>query len=208
MPPKKNQARKKKSKEKKKKEDEKDTPYLELDDFIDVQENVTKDFDFLMNAPVSEDNYFVPQSEKNWTIDTSKYSEYFTLDLKILSAAIESIPFNENVEIDTKYFSNDQLTNIYNKAEQGKQKYNEMLNSTKIEVSSDVKNTEGNQDLIDNVAEDLDFLLSLKEPVDEPLMTVKALSTPFNTDTKKATTSGEPAKSVDLETWLDSILDD
>lgn len=199
---------KKKSKEKKQKEDDKDAPYLELDDDIDAQESVTKDFDFLMNAPVSEDNYFVSQSEKNWTIDTSKYSEYFTLDLKILSAAIESIPFNENVDIDAKYFSNDQLTNIYNKAEQGKQRYNEMLNRLKTEVSNDAKSTEGNQDSVDNVAEDLDFLLSLKEPVDEPLMTVKSLSTPFNTDTKKATTSGEPVKSVDLETWLDSILDD
>nr|XP_033329960.1 uncharacterized protein LOC117222400 [Megalopta genalis] len=163
-----------------------------------------------MNAPVSEDNFFVSQSEKNWSIDTSKYSEYFTLDLKILSAAIESIPFNENVNIHTKYFSSDQLTNIYNKAEQGKQKYNEMLNSLETEVSSDLKNIESNQDSIDDTTEDLDFLLSLKEPVDEPLMAVKPLPTPFDAglDTKTANKSSKPIKSIDLEKWLDSVLDD
>ncbi|XP_076220755.1 uncharacterized protein LOC116430713 [Nomia melanderi] len=207
MPPKKSQARKKKLKEKEKKEDTREAEYLD-DIIIDEQKNVAKDFDFLMNAPVSEDNYFIPQSEKSWTIDTSKYSEYFTLDLKILSAAIESIPFNENVNINTKYFTNDQLTNIFNIAEQGEQKYNEILNNLGMDVLNNTKSVERSQDSVDDTAEDLDFLLLLKEPVDEYLITVKSLPTSSNADTKKVTKSGTSVKSIDLEKWLDTILDD
>ncbi|XP_015433667.1 PREDICTED: uncharacterized protein LOC107189612 [Dufourea novaeangliae] len=205
MPNKKSQARKKQLKEKKKekKEDENETQYLE--EIIDTEENVAKDFDFLMNAPVSVDNYFVLPSEKTFGVDTSKYSEYFTLDLKTLSAAVETIPFNEIVDIDARYFTNDQLTDIHNKAEQGKQKYNEILN--KLKVVSDVRNVEESRDSIDDTTEDLDFLLSLKEPVEEPL-TVKSLSVSSNTDTKKSTKSGVSVKSIDLEKWLDSVLDD
>lgn len=95
----------KKIKEKGKAEekDEKEDSYFQ--EIIDVDENVTKDFEFLLNAPISEDDHFVFEAEKSWSIDISKYTEYFTLDLKVLSAAIESIPFNENVNIDTKYFT-------------------------------------------------------------------------------------------------------
>lgn len=76
-----------------------------FDDIIDVDENTAKDFEFLINAPVSEDDHFVFKSERDWTVDVSKYTEFFTLDLKALSAAIESIPFNENIDIDKKYFT-------------------------------------------------------------------------------------------------------
>lgn len=213
MPSKKNHAskiRSKKAKEKEKKEDEKKDQYFE--EIIDVDENFTKDFEFLINAPVSEDNHFVSKAEKSWTVDVSKYSEYFILDLKILSAAIESIPFNENVNIDDKYFTNDQLTNIYNKAEEGKKNYNKLLDSLETEVVEDteIQNTENlkdSEDLVEDTAEDLDFLLSLKEPINDPLMTVKSLSTSYSTDTKTAK-SGTLTKPMDLEKWLDSVLDD
>ena len=207
MPPKKKQGRGKKIKEKGKTEekDEKEDSYFQ--EIIDVDENVTKDFEFLLNAPISEDDHFVFEAEKSWSIDISKYTEYFTLDLKVLSAAIESIPFNENVNIDTKYFTNDQLTNIYNKAERGKENYNQILSSAETEVVSDTKNVEEIQDSVEDTADDLDFLLSLQEPVNEPLMIVKSLPASSSTGIKitKSSTSKKP---MDLEKWLDSVLDD
>lgn len=94
---------KEKKEKKEKSEIKKDDRYFE--DIIDIDENISKDFEFLSNAPISENDDFVFQSEKDWTIDISKYSEFFTIDLKTLSAAIEAIPFNNNVNIDTKYFT-------------------------------------------------------------------------------------------------------
>lgn len=94
---------KEKKEKKEKSEIKKDDRYFE--DIIDIDENISKDFEFLSNAPISENNDFVFQSEKDWTIDISKYSEFFTIDLKTLSAAIEAIPFNNNVNIDIKYFT-------------------------------------------------------------------------------------------------------
>ena len=94
---------KEKKERKEKLETKKDDQYYE--EIIDIDENISKDFEFLSNAPISENDHFVFQSEKDWTVDISKYSEFFTIDLKTLSAAIEAIPFNNNVNIDTKYFT-------------------------------------------------------------------------------------------------------
>ncbi|CAK9803180.1 hypothetical protein ANTQUA_LOCUS3618 [Anthophora quadrimaculata] len=198
---------KQKGKKKREKQDnKKEEQYLE--DIIDADENTAKDFQFLLNAPVSEDDHFVFKSEKNWTTDTSKYSEFFTLDLKTLSAAIESIPFNENINIDAKYFTDDQLTNIYNNANQGKEKYNKLLSNTEINVTNDTKTEEETQDLLGDTADDLDFLLSLQEPVNDPSITVNSSSSSFNIDSRVTTKSSTSTKPLDLEKWLDSVLDD
>ena len=207
MPHKKSQGRGKKikEKEKEKKEIKNDDQYFE--DIIDIDENVTKDFNFLVNAPVSEDDHFVFESEKSWDVDISKYSEYFTLDLNTLAAAIESIPFNENVDIDTKYFTNDQLTNIYNNAELGKKRYNKILSNLETPITNNPKNEES-QDSVEDSAEELDFLLSLQEPVNESSNILKSLSGAYNTDSKLVSKPGTSTKPMDLEKWLDSVLDD
>ncbi|KAG6804629.1 hypothetical protein HZU73_00064 [Apis mellifera caucasica] len=207
--PKKNQTRNKNIKEKKERkeklETKKDDQYFE--EIIDIDENISKDFEFLSNAPISENDHFVFQSEKDWTVDISKYSEFFTIDLKTLSAAIEAIPFNNNVNIDTKYFTDDQITDIYNNAERGKEKYNKILNTEEI-VTNIKKDENKNQDSLENTAEELDFLLSCREPINDPLMIVKSLPLSCNIDSKIKTKSNTSTKSLDLEKWLDSILDD
>lgn len=68
----------------------------------DVEEG--KDFGTLINAPLSKGGHFVFKSEKAWTVDSSQYSEFFTLNLKALSAAIDCVPFNEYVDVADKYF--------------------------------------------------------------------------------------------------------
>ncbi|XP_026298729.1 uncharacterized protein LOC107965827 [Apis mellifera] len=190
---------------KEKLETKKDDQYFE--EIIDIDENISKDFEFLSNAPISENDHFVFQSEKDWTVDISKYSEFFTIDLKTLSAAIEAIPFNNNVNIDTKYFTDDQITDIYNNAERGKEKYNKILNTEEI-VTNIKKDENKNQDSLENTAEELDFLLSCREPINDPLMIVKSLPLSCNIDSKIKTKSNTSTKSLDLEKWLDSILDD
>lgn len=73
---------------------------------ISTDEDVGKDFRTLINAPLSKDGHFVFKSEKDSaSVDLSQYAQYFTLNLKILSAAINCIPFNEYMNIDKRYFT-------------------------------------------------------------------------------------------------------
>ena len=71
-----------------------------------TDENVVegKDFGILINAPLSKGGHFVFKSEKGWTVDSSQYSEFFTLNLKTLSAAIDCVPFNKYIDVADKYF--------------------------------------------------------------------------------------------------------
>lgn len=68
------------------------------------EDDVGKDFGTLVNAPLSRGGHFVFKSEKAWTVDSSQYSEFFTLNLKMLSAAIDCVPFNKYVDVTDRYF--------------------------------------------------------------------------------------------------------
>ena len=74
-------------------------------DDIWQETNVGQDFETLVNAPVSTAGHFVFKSEKNWSVDASKYDEFFSVDVKNLATIIECIPYNQYVEVDDKYFS-------------------------------------------------------------------------------------------------------
>lgn len=69
--------------------------------------DVGKDFGSLVNMPLSKGGHFVFKSEKDWSaVDfSSEYSEFFTLNLNTLSVALNSIPFNEYVDVDDRYFT-------------------------------------------------------------------------------------------------------
>ncbi|KAG7188907.1 hypothetical protein KM043_008512 [Ampulex compressa] len=209
--------------------------YAEYDD-TNVTNDVGKDLLVLMNAPVLEDSHFVFKHEKTWTVDKSHYADYFELDLKTLSAAINCIPFNEYVEIEDKYFTANQMTYIYNTVEKGKESYKQVINVLEKSTTLDIKECEKQQNVeVDNECfvklaaeeqpsnahktkslksvetnkdmEDLDFLLSLKEPVARNPITTTSIATNHSNDTKKPPKSMSN-KPVDLEKWLDSILDD
>jgi len=188
-------------------------------------EDVGKDFGTLINAPLSKGGHFVFKSEKAWTVDSSQYSEFFTLNLKALSAAIDCVPFNEYVDVADRYFVSDQLTSIYNDAERGKAAYSAILDElnatslsadikseTKDSTTDQSKNVESakSEKSIDDLEEDLDFLLSLKEPIQSTAIGIAmpmSLSTPHSSDSKMKS-KNVPNKPIDLEKWLDSVLDD
>ncbi|XP_029159712.1 uncharacterized protein LOC114931725 [Nylanderia fulva] len=196
---------------------------------VSIDEDVGKDFGVLINAPLSKNGHFVFKSEKAWSVNSSQYSEFFTLNLKTLSAAINCIPFNEYINVDDRYFTSDQLTNINNDAEKGKITYdtifhsnisnlsdvvhlkNEIKESTKINQSKSLESTANmkysTEDSIDNLEEDIDFLLSLKEPIQSNPTIAPLISTSYNNDSKEKPKNA-PIKPIDLEKWLDSVLDD
>lgn len=69
--------------------------------------DIGKDFGSLINMPLSKGGHFVFKSEKDWSIAdfSSEYSEFFTLNLNTLSVALDSIPFNEYVDVNERYFT-------------------------------------------------------------------------------------------------------
>ncbi|XP_014480663.1 PREDICTED: uncharacterized protein LOC106747550 [Dinoponera quadriceps] len=197
-------------------------------------EDVGKDFGSLIDAPLSKGGYFVFKSEKDWSpVDfSSEYSEFFTLNLNTLSHALDSIPFNEYVDVEDRYFTSDQLTSICNKADESKAAYNCILNIAKTSSSSNTVLTENemNEDTSterleslentrsllkdqNNLEDDIDFLLSLDEPVEKNLLkitqtfSIPSASMCSNNDSKPKS-KNIPAKPLDLEKWLDSVLDD
>ncbi|CAL1683916.1 unnamed protein product [Lasius platythorax] len=203
-------------------------PSSSFADYVEIlsDEDVGKDFGVLMNAPLSKNGHFVFKSEKAWSVDSSQYSEFFTLNLKTLSVAIDCIPFNEYINVNDRYFISDQLTNINNDAEKGRAAYNTIfhpnvsdvvysINETKENMKTDQsKNLEStantkylSKDSIDNLEEDIDFLLSLKEPIESNPTIAPLISTSHNNDSK-AKPKSAPIKPIDLEKWLDTVLDD
>lgn len=70
----------------------------------------------------------------------------------------------------------DQLTDIYNTAERGKEKYNKILSDSEEMIVNNTRDEDKNRDSSENTADDLDFLLSCREPVTDPLTIVKSIS--------------------------------
>ncbi|EFN80773.1 hypothetical protein EAI_06303 [Harpegnathos saltator] len=198
-------------------------------------EDIGKDFGSFINAPLSKGGHFIFKSEKDWSsVDfSSEYSEFFTLNLNTLSAALDSIPFNEYIDVNDGYFTSDQLTSIYNKAEECKATYNCILNIVKTSSSSDTIYMENkmnknagteqleslretkslSEDCFNNLEDDVDVLLSLDEPIQKNLpkitqtFSIPTMSMYFSNNSKPKS-KDVPTKSLDLEKWLDSVLDD
>ncbi|KAK0085734.1 hypothetical protein PV325_004519 [Microctonus aethiopoides] len=167
---------------------------------------MSQDFENLASAPIST-GYFTFKSEKNWSqIDSLKYNDFFTLDVKKLSTIYNCIPFNHYVEVDDNYFTKDQLTFMNSTAEQAKKEYESELEE-KNSVS--LKNIEKST-CEDTIEEDLDFLLSLKEPIKKNVSGSIATNTSakLKTNESKIKSHSDKSKPIDLEKWLDSVLDD
>lgn len=194
-------------------------------------DNDTKDFEFFVAAPISLSGQFIFKSEKNWSADVSGCFEYFTLDLRLFSAAMKCVPFNQCVRINDEYFTADQLTNFHNIAEEGKEAYKAILSSLESSKSSNIitskvsldneskkqpeknsiipANVQDINDDSDNFDDDLDFLLSLKSPVVQNYDKEMTLTNVSNNVVDLKTEPGSlMTKPTDLESWLDTLLED
>lgn len=60
--------------------------------------------------------------------------------------------------------------------ERGKENYNKILSDSEKMIVNNTKHEDKNQDSLENIADDLDFLLSCHEPVTDPLTVVKSVS--------------------------------
>ncbi|XP_063993425.1 uncharacterized protein LOC135171063 [Diachasmimorpha longicaudata] len=195
-----------------------DCRFAELSD--DDEPESGKIFEDLLNAPVSTTS-FTFESEKKWTWDASQFEEYFSLDVKHLSRIFNCIPFTEYMSIEDKYLSKDEFTLINSSAEQARKDYDREMESSLLsqldikEPAGEDKNS-GSKDhraaqeqfsSAESMDEDLDFLLSLKEPVRVTPVNPSFPASRGSENSKRRSTAN-PTKSIDLEKWLDSVLDD
>lgn len=83
------------------------------EEIIDTEEpNPSKDFQSLLNAPISQGGHFVFKAEKNWAIEVTKYSDLFSLNVKKLARYIDCIPFTEYIDVEDKYFTVSLLSSV------------------------------------------------------------------------------------------------
>ncbi|KAL2743667.1 uncharacterized protein V1477_008107 [Vespula maculifrons] len=211
--------------------------YAEYNYNAETNDN-SKDFEAFIKTATSIDGQFVLKSEKNWSTDILGCFDYFTLDLNLLSAAMKCIPFNEYVKIKDEYFTADQLTSFYNTVEEGKEAYNNILSNLKVSSSSNIMNLnksleseeklkmnldqkkaisdnktfvakiQDESDDSDNMEENLDFLLSLESPSLQSNKKQMPLTNVLSKNDLKTQSTTLSTKPTDLETWLDTILDD
>ncbi|XP_008554731.1 uncharacterized protein LOC103576342 [Microplitis demolitor] len=184
--------------------------FAEVVDQDDTDVKSSNDFNYLANTALTS-GYFQFKSEKNWSVDTSKFSDLLAFDVKNLSIIFNCIPFNQTIEVDDKYFTKDQLTSFNTTAEQAKKIYEQELHDKERQQKLSDENRRNSKEsspkvdsIDDDTVEDLDFLLSLKEPV--KTSSVTSLLAPKQTNEPKPN-SAPSTKSIDLEKWLDSVLD-
>ncbi|XP_015110502.1 uncharacterized protein LOC107036819 [Diachasma alloeum] len=196
-----------------------DCRFAELSD--DDEPESGKAFEELLNAPVSTSS-FTFKSEKKWTWDASQFNDYFSVDVNQLSRIFNCIPFNEYVTVEEKYLNKDELTLINSSAELARKDYakemesflisqqskiDEQARQDKNSRSKSLRATQQHVNTTETMEEDLDFLLSLKEPV--RLLPASAPSANSRAaEDSKGKNAAKPTKSIDLEKWLDSLLDD
>lgn len=192
--------------------------FAEVVDQDDTDVKSSNDFNYLANTALTS-GYFQFKSEKNWSVDTSKFSDLLAFDVKNLSIIFNCIPFNQTIEVDDKYFTvsnfffffyqnlyviysvfffyqKDQLTSFNTTAEQAKKIYEQELHDKERQQKLSDENRRNSKEsspkvdsIDDDTVEDLDFLLSLKEPVKTSSVTSLLAPKQTNGDYSSTTTA-------------------
>ncbi|XP_014211621.1 uncharacterized protein LOC106641642 isoform X2 [Copidosoma floridanum] len=169
---------------------------------IKVIENVSQseelENDFTLKQPVPKDGWF-PESESDESSDLEDFSSLIKTsshkqsEKNWFDKELDNVQVASDVAVDTKNIEGNE--NLPKSVSNSK-----IVNSILKKVVKDKKLCDG----ADDEEKELDFLLSLREPVYTGSVFLKK-------ETKVvATNSAErkPVKSIDLEKWLDSVLDD
>ncbi|XP_066600390.1 uncharacterized protein [Prorops nasuta] len=202
--------------------------YAELELQESSDDDSGSDFMVLSSIPIEQSS----KTDNRLGTDTLQNYEFLSLDLNDLSSAISCIPFNEYTHIDAKYFTIDQLISMQNLADAQLQNYmlrakekSEKSKWLKDKMNKNVESDNKDKDLEKKMSSelvnamnedindthdletDLNSLLLLTEPVKTvPVMNISPPSPADNNDKRVETSM--PIKSIDLEKWLDSVLDD
>lgn len=107
--------------------------YEEFSDDETVNEQQSApDFQRLMQQPASVGGHFLFNSEKNWDTDDqifekSDANNYFNLNLSLLNAGIQTIPFYKRLDYDTSMFTKFEINKMNAEAEMAEKKFQEVI---------------------------------------------------------------------------------
>lgn len=114
----------------------------------------------LIQAPLSTGSHFQFKHEKSWNSVTapSAYDKYFEINPDNLAVALSSIPFYERNHLDTKLFTQFDMTNMENRAAKYKERYeNDKLYKSSKSVESFTDIVDDDQE-IENDTDEVEFL--------------------------------------------------
>ncbi|GLV36016.1 hypothetical protein CBL_01780 [Carabus blaptoides fortunei] len=215
----------------------------EISENKEDENSESKNFNLLLSEPTSNYSFFKFKSEHNWDNDMSfvEFSNYFLLDLKLLSEGTICVPFCQRQDLNsfpfagindsnkkfqnyddpavvTGIFDNENCTTFTDIKETLVQNIDlceetEESKTTKINILSEVEDnseriaTSNDEDNSESFKDDINELLNLKVPehasntFDSNIKAEDPLTLSAVTKTAITTTS------LNLEQWLDDILD-
>lgn len=87
----------------------------------------------------------------------------------------------------------------------GNSERKEVVNKNPIQSSSKSRTSPTEENVAEGLEDDLDFLLALNEPVGP---SISSGTFDINSSDERSQSKPGEVKSIDLEEWLDSVLDD
>ncbi|XP_055382329.1 uncharacterized protein LOC129612648 [Condylostylus longicornis] len=180
------------------------------------------DFETLRDTPTGN-SYTTLSSEKDWETDANSKDEdknfekisYFTLNLALINAGLETIPFYKRMDYDSNMFEKQEIKRMNVEAEMAESKYQTVLNTYELNKTGTKENELQNpsKDSVLNAEENLK-----NEEVDEISNTVGALTvesekenlSESHTEDKKLdeSTKQTPDNTVqEMQEWLDKVLE-
>lgn len=174
------------------------------DDFY--QEDSTEDneqlradsFQLLETAPLSIGGHFKFSSEKKWDDEEAPQPGYFSLNVKFLNEALDTIPLYKKLENSSIPFNKDELARMDKNASFIEKSFNERFSS----ITSAPKSTPPSSSIVPKVVtpvpddNELDELLNMTTNLTVVGETV-ATPTPVPSEVKS-----------DIQEWLDNVLDE
>ncbi|XP_051157772.1 uncharacterized protein LOC127279460 [Leptopilina boulardi] len=186
-------------------------------DESEKDEESEEEFLSYVKATVSDDKTYNYKDEKNCSLGCCKSCGLFSHDLTYLKSDAKSNVHNEFKHSKTQ-LNKTELTNTHNlqktteideknaSGDSNVSKLDKNLTDLKDEKTIKTPNDKSSNSEIDNLEEELDSLLTMEEPISKTPMLSQIIPT-SKVKEPICTSATVPTKSVDLEKWLESVLD-
>lgn len=186
-------------------------------DESEKDEESEEEFLSYVKATVADDKTYNINNEKNCCLGCCKSCGLSSHDLTYLRSDPKSNIHNNEFKRETQLNKKTELTNIQSSQKRDEKNLDAIiskLNESKSSNSTDskdqknceVSNDKSSSSEMKNLEDELDSLLTLKEPISKTPMISQIFPT-AKVKEPTCTFATVPTKSVDLENWLDSVLD-
>ncbi|XP_055913975.1 uncharacterized protein LOC129947446 [Eupeodes corollae] len=200
-----------------------------IDSDIDNEQMHAADFELLTQMPNSVGGHFQFTSEKNWEsedmfLNKTQASEYFTLDLNLLNAGLQTIPFYKRLDFPSSWFGKSRLKAMNNAADIAEKQYQTVLDDLKRDSKGKInsvtarnstvnKHNSGQPETVEKAVNDIDKELDdLLNLTTDKVSMVNIDVPPINEVQDPANGNNNVAEGQEnregIQQWLDDVLDE